>query len=83
MERDNRKNGEKINKLEEKERKIDKKIDHLIRLIDRPEQYSRRNCILVHGVKERENEDTDVVLTETLNDSISVFLDIAKFADFQ
>ena len=44
-----------------------KKIDDLNRAIDRHEQYSLRNCILVHGVKESENEDTDVVVTETLN----------------
>ena len=68
MERDNRKKEEKINKLEEKTRKIDKKIDDLNRVIDRHEQNSRRNCILVHGVKESENEDTDVVVTETLNE---------------
>ena len=68
MERDYRKNEEKINKLEEKTRKIDKKIDDLNRVIDRHEQCSRRNCILVHGVKEIENEDTSVVVTETLNE---------------
>ena len=68
LERDNRKKEEKINKLEEKTRKIDKKIHDLKRVIDRHEQYSRRNCILVHGVKESENEDTDVVVTETLNE---------------
>ena len=47
---------------------MDKKIDDLNRVIDRHEQYSRRNCILVHGVKESENEDTNVVVTETLNE---------------
>ena len=47
---------------------MDKKIDDLNRVIDRQEQYSRRNCILVHGVKESENEDTDIVVMETLNE---------------
>ena len=27
--------------------------------LDRQEQYSRRNCLLVHGVEEKNNEDTD------------------------
>ena len=44
-----------------------KKIDDLNRVIDKQEQYSRRNCILLHGVKGSENEDTDTVVTETLN----------------
>ena len=29
---------------------------------------TRRNCILVLTVKENESEDTDAVMTETLND---------------
>ena len=68
MERDNRKKEEKINELEEKTRKTDKKINDLNSVIDRQEQYSRRNCILLHGVKETENEDTNTVVTETLNE---------------
>ena len=66
--RDNRKKEEIINELEEATRKMDKKIDDLNRVIDRYEQYSRRNCILVHGVKESENEDTDTVVAETFNE---------------
>ena len=54
--------------MEEKSRKMDKKIDDLNRVIDRQEQYSRRNCILLHSVKKSENEDTDTVVTETLNE---------------
>ena len=38
------------------------------RVIDRQEHYSRRNCILLPGLKESENEDTDTVVTETLNE---------------
>ena len=68
LERDNRKKEEKINELEEKTRKTDKKINDLNSVIDRQEQYSRRNCILLHGVKETENEDTNTVVTETLNE---------------
>ena len=68
LERDNRKKEEKINELEENSRKMDKKMNDLNRVIDRQEQYSHRNCILLHGVKESENEDTDTVVTETLNE---------------
>ena len=34
------------------------------RSLDRHEQYSRRNCLLIHGVKENEKEDTDKVVIE-------------------
>ena len=47
---------------------MDKKIDDLNRVIDVQDQYSRRSCILLHGVKESENEDTNTVVTETLNE---------------
>ena len=70
MERDSRKKEEKINELEEKSTKMDKKIDDLSSVIDRQEQHSHRNCILLHGVKESENEDTDTVTTETLNEHL-------------
>ena len=43
------------------------KIDYLNNVIDKQEKYSRRNCILLHGVKESENEDTDSVVTEILH----------------
>ena len=36
---------------------MDNKIDDFNRALDRPEQYSRRNYILVHGVKKSENEN--------------------------
>ena len=34
------------------------------RSLDCHEQYSRRNCLLIHGVKEKEKEDTDKVVIE-------------------
>ena len=34
------------------------------RSLDRHEQYSRRNCLLIHGVKENKKEDTDEVVIE-------------------
>ena len=68
MERDSRKKEKKINGLEEKTKKKDNKIDDLNRVIDRQEQYLCRNCILVLGVEESENEDTNTVVTETLNE---------------
>ena len=53
-----------INSLEEKVLGLTEKVDKLSSLVDRQEQYSRRNCILVHGVNENQNKDTDEVLTK-------------------
>ena len=42
------------------------KVDKLSSLVDRQEQYSRRNCILIHGVKENQNEDNDEVVVNKI-----------------
>ena len=42
--------------------------------MDKQEQYSKRNCILIHGFKEAKNESTDdrvlKIFREELNDNI-------------
>ena len=34
------------------------------RCLNRNEKYSRRNCLLIHGVKENEEKNTDEVIIE-------------------
>ena len=36
------------------------------RILDCHEQYSRRNCLLIHYAKEKKEEYTDEVITEIL-----------------
>ena len=49
-----------MNGLEEKVYGLTEKVDKLSSLVDRQEQYSRRNCIFIHGVQENQNEGTDL-----------------------
>ena len=35
--------------------------------IDAQQQYSRRNCLLLHGIEETKGEDTDNIVLEVLN----------------
>ena len=42
------------------------------RLIDASEQYSRRNCVLLHGVKEEKNEKTDDIFINTISKQLGV-----------
>ena len=44
-----------INSLEEKILVLTEKADKLSSLVDRQEQYYRRNCILIHSVIESQN----------------------------
>ena len=40
--------------------------------IDSLEQYSRRNCVLLHGVPETADEVTDTLATETINNNLEM-----------
>ena len=42
--------------------------------IDQQEQYSRRNCLLIHGVEENSNEDTDKLALNIINNDLEIDL---------
>ena len=55
-----RKEKEKIiNDLQEKISDMSNELDVLKNLLDWQQQYSRRNCVLIHGISEQKREDTD------------------------
>ena len=41
-------------------------------LVDRQDQYSRRNCILIRGIKENQNEDTDEVVVYKMKNEMEL-----------
>ena len=42
---------------------------HLFKVsLERQEQYSKRNCLLIHGLPESRSEITDQIVIETLNE---------------
>ena len=53
---------------------MNKKIEKLERIIDRQVQYSRHNCVLLHGILEGQRENTDDLVLETLNEKMHVDL---------
>ena len=53
---------------------INEKIEKLERIVDRHEQYSRRNCLLLDGIAEGERENTDELVLETLNEKMHIDL---------
>ena len=52
---------ETINTLTEKNKSLTSDVDEL-------EQYSYRNCLLLHGVQENENENTDYIVLKTMSE---------------
>ena len=71
-EADRKKNDEMINSLEQKVLGMTEKVNKLSSLVERQEQYSMRNCILIHGVKENQNEDTDEVVVNKLKSEMNL-----------
>ena len=71
---DHKKKDEMINSLEDKVLVLTVKIDKLSSVVDTQEQYSRRNCILIHGVKENQNEDTDEIVTNKIKSEIDLLI---------
>ena len=42
--------------------------------LDYQEQYSRRNCILIHGITETQDENTDDISLRTINEHLELEL---------
>ena len=53
---------------------MNEKIEKLDRIVDKQEQYSRRNHFLLHGLAERKRENTDNLVLETLNEKMHIDL---------
>ena len=47
-----------------------KRIDELENVADRQEQYSRRNCLLIHGIAETQDENTDQIVMNLVKDKL-------------
>ena len=57
---------------------LSEKLLKLEESIDAHQQYSQRNCLLLHGIEETKGEDTDNIVLEVLNDDMG--LNISKTA---
>ena len=73
-EKDRRENDAIIATLQNELKNASMKVEDLEKKMVRQEQYSRRNCILVHGLKEENNESTDdravKLFREELNEDV-------------
>ena len=49
-------------------------IDKLENLVNQQEQYSRRNCLLVHGIAETNDKNTDDLVVKTINGRLAVYV---------
>ena len=70
FEKDLKKKEEKIKFLEKENSYLNKRLYEMDAVIDRQEQYSWRNCLLIHGIVEETVEDTDEKIINTLQQSM-------------
>ena len=43
-----------------------------VKKADDQEQYSRRNCLLIHGLTETKTEDTDEIVLDAINNKLNI-----------
>ena len=64
FEKEIKNNNEEIKRLGKENSYLTKRLEEMDAVLDRQEQYSRRNCLLIHGVDEVEGEDTVIKVIE-------------------
>ena len=76
LEKDCKEKEKIINNLKGEVSYLSEKLGKMEESIDAQQQYSRRNCLLLHGIEETKGEDTDNIVLEVFNDDMG--LNISK-----
>jgi hypothetical protein len=76
---DSHTNSSNIKHLEKTVQDLEHKKEELEVKLDDLEQYSRRNCLLVHGIPERIKEKTTPICVKILNEKLKLSLDAEDF----
>ena len=72
FERDRLKKEKIIKDLKEEGTYLRGKVDDIAAETDKQEQYSRRNCLLIHGIPENKNENTDMLAMEVIDTKMDI-----------
>ena len=75
-EEERKKKDEQIKCLQERMSFLENKNGEIEQQIDRQEQYSRRNYLLIHGIEERRHEVTDEVVIRTIKSEMDIDIDV-------
>ena len=76
FEKDRKAKEEIINNLKEEVSTLKGRVETLEKESDDQEQYSRRNCILVHGLEENKEEITDDLVASFIKDKMNIDLSV-------
>ena len=67
-----KKNYELINSVQIEVSSLKVEVKNLEKKSDDQEQYSRRNCLLIHGLMETKTEDTDEIVLAVINNKLNI-----------
>ena len=68
-----------MKKIDENAEQTKQEICYLKDKLDEAEQYSRRNCLLIHGVPETDNENTDEKVKAFCKNKLNIKLPVTDF----
>ena len=72
LEKERQEKDELINSLQIEVSSLKVEVKHLEKKTDYQEQYSRRNCLLIHGLNETKTENTDEMVLDVINDKLNM-----------
>ena len=76
-EKDRKEHIEKIKNLRKEVNKLSEKLENAEKKIEDQEQYSRRNCLLIHGIEETDKEKTDQLVLDVINKDMDIDMPIS------
>ena len=72
LERERKEKDELINSLQIEVSSLKVEVKNLEKKADDQEQYSRRSCLLIHGLMETKTEDTDKMVLDVISNKINI-----------
>ena len=72
LERERKRKDELINNLQIEVSSIKVEVKNLEKKADYKEEYSRRNCLLIHGLTKTKTEDTDKMVSDGIIDKLNI-----------
>ena len=72
LEKERKEKDELINSLQIEVFSLKVEVKNLEKKAEDQEQYSRRNCLLIHGLTETKTEDTDEMVLDIINNKLNI-----------